>query len=248
MNGFARTWRASLVCVFGSLMCGIGCSGEHSARAGLAAPTQALVAPSPSVPVTLTGRVTETAPTSTTGIDAAVLTLSGGLNAGKQAVTNPYGYYSISDLQPGAFTIAIQADGYVGESQGVNIRTDMTSNFQLTPTPEMMTDALPGNIGNDDGTCSDSVGMKPCRIIVIPIHNPGTIDATLTWTRGNAIDLDLTLFETGIPTPLARSATPGAAPERIVTSVATGATYEFRITYSAGVGRTDFTLRVTRPN
>jgi hypothetical protein len=224
-----------------------GCTGAHASAAG---PNQSIVSvasPSASTPISLTGRVTEAAPTSTTGIDGAVVTLKDGANAGRSAVTNPYGFYTITELQPGAFTIDVTADDYVGTSERVACAASSTSDFQLLPVAKTVTHVLTGDIGPDDGTCSDSVSQRPCRIVVIPIHNVGPVDAVLTWTGGGA-DLDLTLFQTGISKPLVRSASPGAGPEEVQTTLSVGATYEFRITYAAGSARAAYTLRVTHLN
>ena len=88
---------------------------------------------------------------------------------------------------------------------------------------------------------------RPCRIVVIPIHNAGPVDAVLTWS-GGAADLDLTLFQTGISKPIVRSASAGRGPEEVQATLTTGATYEFRITYAGGSGRTAYTLRVVHLN
>jgi len=215
-------------------------------RASMSAPTPSVS--TSSATISLTGRVTESAPTPTTGIEGAVVTIGDGPNAGRSAVTNPYGFYSISDLHAGAFTITVNADDYVGASERLACSASSTSDFQLLPIAKTVTHVLTGDIGGEDGTCSDSVSVRPCRIIVIPIHNSGPVNAELSWTPSSAADLDLTLFQTGVSDPLARSATAGSRPEQVSATLTVGATYEFRITYSGGTGRVAYTLRVTHLN
>ncbi|MBI4485325.1 MAG: hypothetical protein HY655_04885 [Acidobacteria bacterium] len=123
-----------------------------------------------------------------------------------------------------------------------------TSNFELPPVPQVMRHTLVGDIAAGDGTCSDGVSNKPCRIVMIPIHNSGPIDATLVWTPNRAANLDLTLFQTNNPVPIARSNNAGATPERISASLTAAATYELRITFADGSGGTNYTLTVTHMN
>jgi hypothetical protein len=224
-----------------------GCTGAHASNSTTAQSLAPIAAPTSSAPISLNGRVTESAPTATTGIEGAVVTITDGPNAGRSGVTNLYGLYSISDLQPGAFTISVAADDYVGTSERVACSASSTSDFQLLPVAKTVTHILTGDIGGDDGTCSDSIYKRPCRIVVIPVHNVGPVDAVLTWSGGSA-DLDLSLFQTGVSTPLDRSAASGAGPEQVHASLTTGATYEFRITYAGGTGRANYTLRVTHMN
>jgi hypothetical protein len=101
-------------------------------------------------------------------------------------------------------------------------------------------------LASSDGACSDGAAMKPCRILLIPVHNAGPITATLTWDQPG-VDLDLTFFQTGTSTPIAESRKSGSGPERIATSIDGGATYEFRVTWSQGTGSAQYVLEVTYP-
>jgi hypothetical protein len=224
-----------------------GCTGAHASNS---APTQSLApitSPTSSSPISLNGRVTESIPTATTGIEGAVVTITDGPNAGRSGATNPYGFYTISNLQPGAFTISVTADDYVSTSEHLACSSTSTSDFQLLPVEKMETYVLTGSVGPDDGTCSDGIYTRPCRIVVVPIHNLGPLDAVLTWS-GAGDDLDLSVFQTGFQTPLDRSAAQGAGPEEVQAKVSSAGTYEFRITFAGGTGRVAYTLRMTHPN
>src|SRR5207245_5374403 len=144
--------------------------------------------------------------------------------------------------------INVSADAYVGASERVACVASSTSDFQLLPVAKTMTHVLTGDIGGEDGTCSDGVSARACRIVVIPIHNVGPVNAVLTWTPAQGADLDLTLFQTGDSTTIGRSASSGPGPEQVSATLTVPATYEFRITYASGKGRVSYTLRITHMN
>jgi hypothetical protein len=190
--------------------------------------------------------VTETAPTASTGIPGAVVKLLSGANAGRSATTNGLGFYSIPDVSPGT-TIGVSAEGYV------DLRRESSdgregSNFQLMPVLRMVSTTVSDTLDGAVGTCHDGVSQRPCHIITFAIHNGGPLDAELTWNPNDAADLNLSLFKTGSASFLARSATDGAAPERIKVDLAPGATYELRITYASGTDDVKYTLKATHPN
>lgn len=197
--------------------------------------------------VIVSGRVTESAPTQAFGIPGAVLTISEGVNAGRTARADASGFYTFFGLKSASFTIRVSADGFMPRSESVNVTMDRTLDFQLPPVAQTMTVTSTLDIGPGDGTCSDSVSMKPCRILSLPVHNAGTIAATLHWTPNDVADLDLTLFEKGKTTPILRSMANGSLPERIEVAVEGGAQYELRVTYRFGTARTDYTVSVTYP-
>jgi len=205
--------------------------------------------PAPSIaPIKIGGRVRETAPTETTGIRGATVRVSGGANAGRTVVTDEFGFYTIRGLEPGTFTLDVAAEGFVASSELVAAQSDTTVNFNLARVPRTMTHTSTGTIAATDGTCSDGISMKACRILAIPVHNPGTATATLSWTAAADADLDLTLFQTGVSTPLARSNESGRGPERISAALPGGARYEFRVTWAAGAGAASYTLEVSYPD
>jgi hypothetical protein len=204
------------------------------------------------VPTTfsLRGRVTEAAPTTTTEVPGAVLTIVDGVNAGRFAIADAYGFYSINDLTIGAITVKVSADLFVSTTTrlDMNIGGETTRNFRLMPVPQTVSYSIPGDLGGTDGTCSDGKSMKPCRIIVIPIHNEGMIDLKLDWEPTGSTDLDLTVFQTGNEVPIARSAAPGGSGKRVSAHVTGGSTYEFRITWASGTGHVKYVLTFSCPN
>lgn len=208
--------------------------------------------PSPALPLpgpgtfTLSGRVTETPPTPNTGIGGAVVRITAGPNAGRSATTNQMGFYSIADVSPGS-TINVSAQGYV-ETTRSNGDGREGANFQLMPVPRTTTTTVSDTLTSQVGTCSDGVSMRPCHIVTIAIHNSGPLEATLTWQPGDEPNLDLSLFRTGSPNVIARSASPGDDPEHLSANLPAGATYELRITYASGTSAAKYTLKATHQN
>jgi hypothetical protein len=232
-----------------SLLCIISCSNGSPLPTGPTGPTPQPTplptpAPAPSE-FTLTGRVTESVPTTHTGIGGAVVTIA---DSSRMAVTNSVGFYTIAGLPSAEFTINVSADGYVATSRRLATTGNTTTDFQLRPVPATLTHTSSGSISGPDGTCSDGVAMKPCRILAIPVHNTGSIEATLSWESISPADLDLSVFQTGASTPLARSALTGTMQEQVTANVTVGGTYELRITHSSGVDTVTYTLTITYPN
>ena len=216
------------------------------------APSPSQIVVEPSAPdkatYTLVGRVTESMPTASDGIAGATVTISGGVNAGESTVTDARGFYRLSKLHPSEFAMRVSAPGFVAASEPVTLAYDRTSNVQLRPEPKQLTFSLRGDIASVDGRCSDGQAMRPCRIILFPVHNPGPIQATLHWTTEEDVDLDLTLFQTDSSTPIARSANRSENVEQLRGEVTGGATYELRVTLGAGTGAASYTLDFSQPN
>jgi hypothetical protein len=107
---------------------------------------------------------------------------------------------------------------------------------------------LTGEVRRDDGSCSDGVAERPCRIVTFPVHNQGTVEARLDWTPSRTSDLDMALFQTGVRQPLARSAIRGRDSEVVKAEIAGGTTYELHITYAGGSTDASYTLTLDTPN
>lgn len=194
---------------------------------------------------TLSGRVTESVPTTNTGIGGAVVTIA---NSNRMAVTNSVGFYTIAGVPSTELTVSVTADGYVATSRQLTATADTKTDFQLRPIPATLTHTASGSIDAGGGTCSDGVAMKPCRIVAIPVHNTGPIEALLSWESISPADLDISVFKTGSSTPLARSALTGTGPEEVTANVTAGGTYEIRITHSSGSDPVTYTLKINYPN
>jgi hypothetical protein len=198
--------------------------------------------------IVLKGRITQSAPTTHAEISGAVVSIVDGANSGKSATANELGFYTINNVSPGSFTVSVAAGGFVSAAKRVDAVRDVTENFSLTPEARTLTYTFRGEVREGDGTCSDGASLRPCRIVMIPIHNAGAVNARLEWTSDSAIDLDLSLFKTNAQTPIEKSAQPGAAVERVGSHVDGGSNYELRITYAGGSGQANYTISIECPN
>ena len=208
--------------------------------------------PPPPVPGdgTLTGRVVEAPPTSTTGVWDAVVTLDDGMSAwqsGKTIGGTGRGVYTIAGLHAGRFRAAVSADGFVGVMRDVIIGLDNTVDFQLLPVPVRKSLTVSYQLNDGDGTCSDGTQSRPCHIVALPVHNRGSIEATVTWPVAGPA-LALILFESGSPVPLAATTPIVDGNAHLVTDVDGGAVYEIRVIYASGKGTVTYSLSVMYPN
>jgi Carboxypeptidase regulatory-like domain len=227
------------------------CSHDLSPTAPTSAPAVVGVPTPAPLNVTLKGRVTEAPPTTLTGIWDATVTLSDGTTSWSSTRTvggDGRGVYVISGLHPGRYEAVASADGYVSDSRAITIAADTTTDFGLLPAPETLTQVFEYQISDRDGTCSDGTQLRPCRICAIPIHNPGPIDAILTWSAAGPVGLNVTLFQKGQLTPLGRSTAVDSTSQRLTMDLPGGALYELRITYVSGTGPASHRMRVRYQN
>jgi hypothetical protein len=246
----SREWAiAALACC---VLAAGGCSRDLAPTAPSTGPV--VVAPPPPIEANaaLKGRITEAKPTSVMGLWDATVTLTDGASSWSSEKTfggAGQGLYSIPSLKPGRYDAVVSAAGFVTARSTVTMPADAATDFSLLPVPETTTDTFEYQISDTDGTCSDGTQERPCRIVAIPIHNPGPIDATLTWKAANGVVvLNISLFQKGEAQPLARSTSTGAATQRLAMNIPGGAVAELRITYASGSGPASYSMRVVHLN
>jgi len=89
--------------------------------------------PSPTPTVTLTGTVTNAS--TGAGIGGATVTVVDGANAGKAASTDGAGSFSLTNLQPGGFTVRARAQYYEDNAVGVTVTSNTSTSLALRPIP-----------------------------------------------------------------------------------------------------------------
>ncbi|MCL4814501.1 MAG: carboxypeptidase regulatory-like domain-containing protein [Vicinamibacteraceae bacterium] len=111
----------------------VACGGSGGGNpAKPSAPGAQAPTPAPTT-FSLSGKVTETAPTSSTPIAGARVSIGDGPNAGRSTTTDAAGTYTFASLERSGFTVTASADGYEPRSQGVDLTANRTVNFQLRP-------------------------------------------------------------------------------------------------------------------
>ena len=229
-----------------------GCSKDASPTAPAPVPVAPIVAepPGPSS-VTLKGRVTEAQPTTLMGVWDATVTLSDGTASWSSAKTYggaAQGTYEIAGLRPGRYEAVVAAAGYQSVTRTVTLSNDSSTDIAMMPVPETLSDTFEFQISDADGTCSDGTQARPCRIVAIPVHTAGPLEATLKWKTAGDAKLNVTLFQGGQPVPLAQSTALNDVSRRLAMQLPGGAVYELRITYVSGTGPAAYSMRVVHQN
>jgi hypothetical protein len=212
-----------------------------SACGSSAPPTPQPTPPAPST-FTLSGTVTEAAPTANVRLAVARVEVIDTAQAGTFAITDGSGTFSIPNLS-GQLNVRVTAPGYVETTVGRNMTQNQTLTAGLMPVYKPLNEEYNGPLSGGDSTCSDGIFTKPCKIIQIPIHNSGILDAAIGWA-GSA-DLDLTLFRGGTVIVAARGV---GSIEKISTNVQSNTLHELRITYYSGASIATYNLKVAHPN
>ena len=116
--------------------------------------------------VTLSGVVTETAPTETTVVEGVVVRVVAGANQGATATSDSQGRFSIPSLS-GTVDLELSRDGYVARSVHVTVPADGSGvNLQIAPAPGIVT--------NTSGTGA----LFSTRSVIVPVHNAGEVTIT----------------------------------------------------------------------
>ncbi|MFA5911079.1 MAG: carboxypeptidase-like regulatory domain-containing protein [Vicinamibacterales bacterium] len=108
------------------------CGGATATSPTPTSPTPTVAAPIPTPTVTLytlSGRVTDSA--TSAPVAGATVSVTDGANAGKSAVTDATGNYSVTGLQQAGFTVTATAGAYAPSSQGVTLTSNQSQNFTL---------------------------------------------------------------------------------------------------------------------
>jgi Carboxypeptidase regulatory-like domain len=244
-----------------ALMSAVSCGGEGGGSPGSPSPTP----PTPAAQTwTLSGTVTETAPTASTLIAGATVTAVAGLDTDGPSVTSDAnGVFHLASLAPGDYTIRTRAVNYAESSQPLTLADNQTMTVQLDPVFQMVT-ATTRDVITGDPSCpgywdyskSDvprTAASEPCQVdFLFDVHHEGTLHAELAWAdRRFGLSTELYRSDRGLPS--GRAIEPRAGGSRLVSyDVDAHAQYVVRVGFDGGgsppAGTTEFTLTVTRPN
>lgn len=190
---------------------------------------------------TLSGRVTETAPTEDVALSGAVVEVVGGPHDGKSDTTDEDGRYEIDELE-GQVTVRASKEGYEPRQEDFVLGQDKERDFALDPIEEQVEEVFRDSISGGTPTRCDD---KPCKTFQVAVHHDGMLEAELTWTDSSN-DLDLELWRDG--EMLASSDGVLTMREFISSEVLGGHFYELRVIYFDGATIEEFELTVTHPS
>jgi hypothetical protein len=249
-----------------ALMSAVSCGDDSG---GVPSPANP-IAPTPAPPAqtwTLSGTVTETAPTASTRIAGATVTAVAGLDADGQSVTtDANGAFRFAVLAAGNYTIRARAANYIESSQPLTLAGDWPLTIQLDPVLQTVTaksrdvvlghPSCPGYWDIPRCEIPRSTAGEPCAVdYPFNVHHDGTAEVAIEWAdRRFGLDADLCDADEGRPTAQALTRPLEGAGRVVGYNVFAHTQYVIRVrSFSNGggpppAGRTEFTLTVTHPN
>lgn len=143
-TGFSGNWAGGTIAAAGSQLVTIAFapttptaySGTVTVNANQTSGTSTITATgtgTEAATFTLSGLVTESAPTTSTVLAGVRVAFVDGANQGKSAITGTDGRYLITGLSNGGYTVSATFAGYVGIALPVGIAGNTTLNFRLDP-------------------------------------------------------------------------------------------------------------------
>ena len=140
--GFTGNWPGGVIPALGSQLVTVTFSptalttygGQITVNQGSGATTIATSGTGSSAPTfTLSGLVTESAPTTSTVLAGARVTFLDGANQGRSAVSGADGRYEMTGVSEGGYTLSVTLAGYVGVAVPVGIAGNSTLTIRLNP-------------------------------------------------------------------------------------------------------------------
>jgi hypothetical protein len=240
--------------VLPALLLAAACSGDP------ASPTPPIASPPVPSPIStccaLGGMVTETAPTASTGIAGASVTVVAGLDTGLQTTSDASGQYLFPRLQLGALTVRSRAAGYDDTLLTLTLTADQFGfGFQLNPTAALVFEQFNDVVSDQDPVCASyEVSTRlPCKSFIIAVHSAGTVDAVLNWADdinlASALALELVRepgTNQGDRIALDHVTQGNPNREQIIAEVEPGI-YSVRVIYQRPLGPQAFILTMNRP-
>jgi hypothetical protein len=173
-----------------------------------------------------------------------------GANQGRFALSDSAGQYQIANALAGSFSVRAHLDAYDDVTKTVTLNTNVSLPLTLNPTARSLTETFAGSISGGDpaGTCG-----SPCKIFSVPIHNIGTLVATLTWTSSDDAHLMIQLYNADTnrllaQSPITLSDTSTSTRESVSSSIPSPGNYELRVVAWQIARITAFTVTTTHIN
>jgi hypothetical protein len=183
----------------------------------------------------LSGTVTETAPTTSTAIPHALLALDG-INNGMSTTADETGRFSFGQVKGGRFSLVASRAGYQTGTFAIELKRDADYAIRLSPAP-----SEPQEI-TETHTATLDWSVPPCRRVEYDcwhrysfgVRHSGYLTVQLEWIGNAELVLSLNGWD-----PLT-----SGQPVR----VSAGSTYSVDVTYRRGTEPARYTLVMTHPN
>jgi hypothetical protein len=141
------------------------------------APTPAPT-PTPSAPTfSVSGTISETAPTASTRVGDAEVQLTGGVATG--SVND--GTFTIPNVASGSYTLRIAKSGYETQTRSITVSGADVSGIQvsLMPVWRQINQEISAELSPDSPPCAGTT--RPCNSYTISSHHGGEVRAFLAW-------------------------------------------------------------------
>ncbi|HVB38752.1 MAG TPA: carboxypeptidase-like regulatory domain-containing protein [Vicinamibacterales bacterium] len=191
----------------------------------------------------LSGRVTESAPTTNVGLPGVDVQAWAGTRQVTSAKSDAEGHYYLQGLT-GNIQLRVSAPGYIDNQADLLAFRDQNMDLTLTPEPKTIDQTLTGQVKSTDPQC---YLIHACQVYTINAHHDGPIDATLTWPDED-VYLMLQLFVPATGRIITQGEDLFVAKQAISASLDAGTRYQLRVVYENGSKPTTFTLVTTHPN
>jgi hypothetical protein len=210
--------------------------------------------PTPLGTMTLSGTISETAPTASTRVSGVtVQVFCCGPNTGRSTTSDANGVFDLAGLEPGAFTIRTVSPRYVEGSLAVTMTGNQTVAIELDPVFQMVTTTRDGSLTVGDrcpGYWDDPTGEHCSVDYVFNVHHSGTLKAEISTTdrETSACSLDVIRLVDGLE---ASSPLPGGVDGVQVRAHSQYLVRVRKFALSGGpppAGTTPFRLTVTHPS
>lgn len=153
--------------------------------------------PAPSGPTfTVSGTISETAPTTSTRVPEAEVQLSGGVATGSVGD----GTFTIPNVQSGTYTLRVAKAAYETATQTVTVSGANVSGIQvnLLPVFRMVDQEFYHQLGpGSPALCPGLTDGRPCRPYPVQSHHSGEVRAFIAWNT-TAADYDMEFWCGGV--------------------------------------------------
>ena len=224
---------AGLAC--GALL--VGCGDDETTNETPVSP-----GPSPTPPsgqaFSVTGTVSETAPTTSTRVPEAEVQL----NTGAAYGTGADGTFTIPNVANGTYTLNVRKAGYNSLATPVTVAGGNVSgvNVNLQPVPRIVDTVQDRRASPGTSECGNG---RACQLVRIGSHNSGESRFFVAWNN-MADELDLEWWCNGVR--VARSDFQGIGADEVKPAIVAGQTCDLRI-INASATNFNYTLYLTYP-
>ena len=163
------------------------CAACSDSDNNIVAPSPTPTPTPPAATFTVTGTISETAPTTGTRVEGVQVTIGGA-----SGTTNADGVFTVAGVAAGSHTLSASKAEYVTQTRAVTVTSANVSGIQmnLAPTPRRVHNEFDGRMRGDGPSCAGT--SRSCHVYPAGAHNTGRVEAFIAWSSDDAIfDLEL---------------------------------------------------------